>query len=124
MKIFVDENIPAMTVRELRAMGHDVTDIRGTSVQGAEDCDLWPMAQQEGRLLITTDKGFSEHRNEAHHGILIICLKQPNRHKIHQRVIQAVRRYGEKEWPGLMIKMKDFVQTIWKSRKWKSRKWR
>ncbi len=115
MRIFADENIPAMTVRELRAMGHDVADIRGTPEQGAEDHDLWPMAQQAGRLLITTDKGFSEYRNEAHHGILIICLKQPNRRKIHQRVMQAMRRHGEKEWPGLMIKMKDFVQTAWKS---------
>ncbi len=114
MKIFADENIPAMTVRELRAMGHDVTDIRGTPRQGTEDCELWPMAQQDDRLLITTDKGFSEHRNEAHHGILIICLKQPNRRKIHQRIIQAMRQHGEKEWPGLMIKMKDFVQTTWK----------
>ena len=30
MKIFVDENIPAMTVRQLRKDGHNVTDIRGT----------------------------------------------------------------------------------------------
>jgi hypothetical protein len=31
MKIFVDENIPLMTVRALREMGHDVRDIRGTA---------------------------------------------------------------------------------------------
>ncbi len=28
MRILVDENIPNITVRELRAMGHDVLDIR------------------------------------------------------------------------------------------------
>jgi hypothetical protein len=28
MKILVDENIPNITVDELRAMGHDVLDIR------------------------------------------------------------------------------------------------
>ena len=28
MKIFVDENIPLITVRVLRKMGHDVRDIR------------------------------------------------------------------------------------------------
>ncbi len=34
MKIFVDENIPLMTVQALREMGHDVLDIRGTPNEG------------------------------------------------------------------------------------------
>lgn len=40
MKILVDENIPAMTVRGLREHGHDVTDIRGTASEGQSDADL------------------------------------------------------------------------------------
>jgi len=56
MKIFVDENIPSITVRELRSKGHDVRDIRKTADQGIPDTDLWQIAQQEKRLLITTDK--------------------------------------------------------------------
>ncbi len=34
MKIFVDENIPVITVKELREKGFDVKDIRGTADQG------------------------------------------------------------------------------------------
>lgn len=30
MRIFADENIPLMTVRALREMGHDVRDLHGT----------------------------------------------------------------------------------------------
>jgi hypothetical protein len=71
-------------------MGHDVLDIRGTPNEGMRDTQLWMLAQGEERLLITTGKGFATHRNEPHHGILIIRLGQPNRHKIHQRVIQAI----------------------------------
>jgi hypothetical protein len=37
MKILVDENIPSITVQELRAMGHDVLDIRGSDRQGMFD---------------------------------------------------------------------------------------
>jgi hypothetical protein len=37
MKIFVDENIPLMTVQALRADGHDVLDIRGTPDEGMDD---------------------------------------------------------------------------------------
>ena len=83
MKIFVDENIPLMTVRALREIGHDVLDIRGTADEGMTDDALWEMIQPERRLLITTDKGFTQHRDELHHGILIVRLRQPTRRKIH-----------------------------------------
>ena len=116
MKIFVDENIPSMTVRELRSRGFDVADIRGTTNQGITDEELWQSVQKQKRLLITTDKGFSNQRNELHHGILIIRLKQPTRTKIHQRIMQAIKRYSTDEWPGLMVVMRDSVQSSWKSR--------
>jgi predicted nuclease of predicted toxin-antitoxin system len=115
MKILVDENIPATTVTELRQRDHDVLDIRGTSDQGMTDQQLWQKAIEQKRLLITTDKGFSEHRDGQHYGLLIIRLKQPTRAKIHQRVLQALHRYPAREWPGLMVIMRDAFQSTWKS---------
>ncbi len=50
MKIFVDENIPNVTVRALRDLGHEVRDIRGTSEQGMDDDRLWAIIQAEHRL--------------------------------------------------------------------------
>jgi predicted nuclease of predicted toxin-antitoxin system len=83
MKLFVDENIPNCTVEELRGLGHDV---------------LWTRVLNEQRLLITTDKGFAQHRHETHHGLLIVRLRQPNEATIHERVmrdtIQSVSRAG------------------------------
>ena len=116
MEFLVDENIPLITVEELRSKGFDVADIRGSAEQGITDKVLWLKAQQEKRLLITTDKGFSIHRDEAHHGILIVRLKQPTRLKIHQRVMQAITNYAEQQWHGLMVVMRDVVQSSWKSR--------
>lgn len=115
MKIFVDENIPATTVTALREKGYDVLDIRGTEDQGMPDHKLWQKAIEQKRLLITTDKGFAEHRDEPHYGILIIRLKQPSRVKIHQRVMQALNRYAPDQWPGLMVVMRDTFQSTWKS---------
>ncbi len=103
MKVLVDENIPRMTVIRLRQLGHDVKDIRGTADQGLGDADLWSAAVNESRLLITTDKGFTEHRGTAHHGILIVRLRQPNRLKIHQSVMNAMGRFQDGEWPGLLV---------------------
>ena len=115
MKIFVDENIPFITVKELRSKGFDVKDIRGTPSEGIPDEELWEIVQKEERLLITTDKGFSNQRNEPHHGIIIIRLKQPTRAKIHQRTIQAISKYSEGEWPGRMVIMQDVVQSTWQA---------
>jgi predicted nuclease of predicted toxin-antitoxin system len=115
MRICVDENIPLITVAELDSLGHDVLDVRGTANQGMPDDLLWELAQQQGRLLISTDKGFVQHRNESHHGILIVRLRQPNEQKIHERVMNAIRQYREDEWAGLMVVMRDTVQSIWRA---------
>ena len=116
MKILVDENIPLLTVKELRAKGFDVADVRRTVDQAIPDERLWQKAQKEERLLISTDKGFSIYRNETHHGILIVRLRQPTRLKIHKRVMQAINKHSKKEWLGLMVIMRDSVQSQWKSR--------
>jgi len=115
MNILVDENIPTTAVSELREQGHDVLDIRGTGDQGMPDQELWQKTVAQKRLLITTDKGFSEHREDRHYGILIIRLKQPSRVKIHQCVLQALKRYAPDQWPGLMVVMRDTFQSNWKS---------
>lgn len=114
MKILVDENIPGISVSELRKVGHDVADLRGTDRQGLADDELWTLAQLDQRLLISTDKGFAEHRSENHHGILIIRLRQPCEQTIHTRVILALKRFAEHEWPGLLVVMRDSVQSIYR----------
>jgi len=116
MKIFVDEHIPLMTVRTLRMLGHDVRDIRGTADEGMQDDALWEMAQWEERLLITTDKGFTQYRTVPHHGVLIIRLRRPNRYKIHQRIMQALQQFSGTEWPGLLVVMRDVAQSTWRIR--------
>lgn len=115
MKICVDENIPLVTVTELKNPGHDVLDIRGTIEQGLTDDLLWEKAQRENRLLITTDKGFTNYRAESHYGILIVRLRQPNEQKIHARIMRAVNQYSDGEWHGLLVVMRDAVQSVWRS---------
>jgi len=115
MKICVDENIPLVTVTELKNLGHDVLDIRGTIEQGLADDLLWEKVQRENRLLITTDKGFTNYRAESHYGILIVRLRQPNEQKIHARIMQAANQYSDSEWHGLLVVMRDAVQSVWRS---------
>ncbi len=116
MKILVDENIPGMTVAELRSLGHDVLDVRGTPDEGMSDSSIWEIAQQQQRLLVTTDKGFAVKREDAHWGILIVHLRQPNRIKVHRRVMEAVRRFEEDQWRGTVVTMRDNVMSVWPPR--------
>jgi len=115
MKICVDENIPLISVAWLKNSGHDVLDIRGTTEQGLTDELLWGKAQRENRPLITTAKGFAAHRAKSHYGILIVRLRQPNEQKIHTRIIQAINQYSESDWQGLLVMMRDAVQSVWRN---------
>lgn len=114
MRTFVDENVPMMTVNELRTLGHDVMDIRGTELAGISDDELWGIVMKEKRFLITTDKGFVQNRYEKHYGILIVRLKQPNRLKIHQKVMKGINLFTEKEWPLRTVVMQDLFHSVWK----------
>lgn len=111
MRVLVDENIPRMTVDRLRELGHDVKDIRGTTGEGLADAGLWDSAVRERRLLITTDKGFTEYCTASHSGILIVRLRQPNRLKIHRSVMLGIARFSEAEWPGLLVVMRDATMS-------------
>jgi len=74
------------------------------------------MAHLESLLLITTDKVFSQYLRVPHYGVLIVRLRRPNRHKIHTRIMQAVMRFPEEEWPGLLVVMRDVAQSTWRAR--------
>ena len=91
----------------LRALGHDVKDVRGASDQGIPDSDLWALATTEFRTLVSTDKGFTEYRHTTHHGILVVRLRQPNRQKIHNAVLYVFERFQSAEWPNLLVVVRD-----------------
>ena len=113
MKILVDENIPVFTVQELRHLGHDVKDIRGTELEGIHDSVVWQIAKAENRLLISTDKIFTHdhYRDKNHNGIILILLKQPNLMKIHSRILNAITQYSEDLLKGSLLIIKDTVAS-------------
>jgi predicted nuclease of predicted toxin-antitoxin system len=111
MKILVDENIPTFTVEELRKLGHEVKDIRGTQLEGIDDSIIWQIAKTENRLLISTDKVFTHdhYRDKNHNGIILILLKQPTLMKIHSRIMNAITQYPEDSLKGSLLIIKDTV---------------
>jgi predicted nuclease of predicted toxin-antitoxin system len=100
MKSAVDEHIPLMTIRVLQDTGHAVRDIRGTVAEGMQDEALGEIVQREERLLITTDKGFTQYRTVSYYGILVVRLRTPNRHRIHHRIMQAMAQLQKQRGLG------------------------
>jgi len=46
---------------------------------------------------------------------LIVRLKQPNRQKIHERVLRAISDFTPSEWPDLLVTMRDESFSIWRN---------
>jgi predicted nuclease of predicted toxin-antitoxin system len=78
MKIKVDENMPQQVVPLLAAHGHDVATVADEGLAGTDDAILARAAIQDGRMLLTLDRGFGDIRRfppGQHPGILVVRLK-------------------------------------------------
>ena len=104
-----------MTVTKLSELRHDVTDFRGTLKEGISDDQIWEIVNAEKRLLITTDRGFLQHRRERHWGIIVVLLRKPNKFRIHESIMQVISGFREEEWPGLSVAVRDRVRSVWKA---------
>ena len=89
MNFLLDENFPKSAEKLLADLGYQVFDIRGTELQGADDFDLFELAQQNQAVLLTTDRDFYHTvplTYSEHFGVIVIALKQPNRNAILERL--------------------------------------
>lgn len=82
VQIKVDEDLPAEVTLRLRSAGHDARTVVDQGLSGTPDRKLWARVQQEGRLLLTADKGFADaHAFPAgtHRGIILLRLPRETR---------------------------------------------
>ena len=80
MKLLLDEQISGKVAERLREPGHDVTAATDDpSLRGLSDPDLFEVAQQQGRALVTYNRVDFEpiirkyaQMNRDHHGLVIV----------------------------------------------------
>ena len=58
MRFLVDENLPVEVADVLRRGDHDVLHVSQSSHRGASDQQLWRLAANEGRIIVTRDLDF------------------------------------------------------------------
>jgi predicted nuclease of predicted toxin-antitoxin system len=59
MKILADENLYEPIIYYLKDLGHDMLSIRDSGLSGISDSQVYQLACEEKRVIITMDKDFS-----------------------------------------------------------------
>ena len=97
MKLLADEGVDAPLVRRLRQEGFSVLYVAET-LPGMKDLEVIALAQEEGALLLTTDKDFGElafRRGLAPLGVLLLRLEGLPQEEKAARVLWALREHGQ-----------------------------
>ena len=98
LKFLTDEDVPRSTARVLRDAGFDAVDVRDVGLRGRSDSEVFAYAQQERRILITCDMGFS---NILHfppgenEGILVVRIPDSEKvEKFNEEILRSIQEVG------------------------------
>ena len=75
MRFLVDADMPRSTTALLRDLGNDVVDIRDIRPPGTEDSEIYSIAREEERIIITRDLDFGNiitYPPGEHPGIIVL----------------------------------------------------
>ena len=78
MRLKFDENMPQAVCELFRDLGFDAHTIYDEDMQGAEEFDIAKVCHEEGRILVTMDRGFGDLRvfePGLHPGIIFLRSK-------------------------------------------------
>ena len=106
MKIKLDENLPAMLAPVLSRFGHDTETIPDEGYAVKDDDQVWQLAQQAQRFLITQDLDFSDIRKfvpGTHEGIMLIRLRNPGRAALIHRIESIFKTEKVELWKGCFV---------------------
>jgi predicted nuclease of predicted toxin-antitoxin system len=116
MKFFLDENCPKAARALLAREGHESIDIRGSDKEGADDNELFLMAQDSGAVFLTTDKDFFHtvrHLYPRHSGVVVVALHQPNRERILARLSWLLTHRSRSEIEGRAYLLRDASYVVY-----------
>ena len=92
MRFKVDENLPRELIMDLRAQNHDAVSVPDQGLGGAPDSIVLARVREEGRVLLTMDKGIGNVRAyppEDYPGIVLFRPATSGR----VAIVSLVRRY-------------------------------
>ena len=97
MKFLVDECTGPAVARWLEQKGHEVFSVYGQA-RGIGDDEVIEIAQVEGRILITNDRGFGERvfrERRPHHGVVFLRLANERAANKIRVLDQLITQHGD-----------------------------
>ena len=115
MNVKLDENLPESLLSALRALGHNVDNVRLEGLVGRNDSDVWQAAQHSQRCFITQDLDFSDVHRFApgtHHGLVLVRLRLPGRHALTRRITEVFTTEPVASWIGCFVLLTDLKLRV------------
>jgi predicted nuclease of predicted toxin-antitoxin system len=88
------------------ARGYGAATVVGQGWQGVSDDELWPRVQDEGRWLITADKGFADLRSHpagSHAGVILLRAPEESRRVYLELTAIALDRLNLDDLVGAVV---------------------
>jgi len=101
MKFITDENLGVQVPQYLKNLGYDVISVIEVALS-KPDTDILTIANEESRILLTTDKDFGElvfKEKLIHSGVILLRLKDEsvkNKKKVILRELKSGKKFERK----------------------------
>ena len=102
----IDEDLPRQVADLFSEQGYDAATVMGQGWMGVSDDDLWPRVQDEGRWLITADKGFADlraHPAGSHAGVILLRAPEESRRAYLELAAIALDRLKLDDLAGAVV---------------------
>jgi predicted nuclease of predicted toxin-antitoxin system len=102
----IDEDLPRQIADLMAARGYDATTVMAQGWSGVSDDRLWPRVQEEGRWLITADKGFADLRKHpagSHAGVILLRAPEESRRAYFELAAIALERLKLDDLAGAVV---------------------
>lgn len=99
MRFKIDENLPEDYAEMLAAAGHDAVTAVAQGLKGQDDPVLLAVCEQEGRILVTLDLGFSDVRTyppQRLPGMIVVRAQRQDKAHLLNVFQRAVAMMGTK----------------------------
>ena len=102
----IDEDLPRQVADLVADRGYNAATVVGQGWNGMSDDELWPRVQDEGRWLITADKGFADLRTHpagSHAGVILLRAPEESRRAYLELAAIALDRLKLDDLTGAVV---------------------
>lgn len=105
MRLLIDQDVYAATVRYLRGLGHDVVTAAEKGMSRSEDADLLRSAQAEDRVFVTRDRDYGGlvFVQSLGAGVLYLRALPSTLAAVHDELGRVLALYNEEDLLGSFI---------------------